>query len=93
MNAIATIGKYFMMLRHVFSKPEKFRIYKNRIFDEIELIGINSIPIVAILSVFIGAVITLQTAANMDSPLLPIETVGYITRQSTILEFSPTIIS
>ena len=82
-----------MMLRHVFSKPEKFRIYKNRIFDEIELIGINSIPIVAILSVFIGAVITLQTAANMDSPLLPIETVGYITRQSTILEFSPTIIS
>lgn len=93
MNSIATIGKYFMMLRHVFSKPEKFRIYKNRIFDEIEIIGINSIPIVAILSVFIGAVITLQTAANMDSPLLPIETVGYITRQSTILEFSPTIIS
>jgi phospholipid/cholesterol/gamma-HCH transport system permease protein len=93
MNAVATIGKYFMMLRHVFSKPEKFRIYKNRIFDEIELIGINSIPIVAILSVFIGAVITLQTASNMDSPLLPIETIGYITRQSTILEFSPTIIS
>jgi phospholipid/cholesterol/gamma-HCH transport system permease protein len=82
-----------MMLRHVFSKPEKFRIYKNRVFDEIELIGINSIPIVAILSVFIGAVITLQTASNMDSPLLPIETIGYITRQSTILEFSPTIIS
>jgi phospholipid/cholesterol/gamma-HCH transport system permease protein len=93
MNAIATIGKYFMMLRHVFSKPEKFRIYKNRIFNEIEIIGINSIPIVAILSVFIGAVITLQTASNMDSPLLPIETIGYITRQSTILEFSPTIIS
>lgn len=93
MNAIATIGKYVMMLRHVFSKPEKFRIYKNRIFDEIEIIGINSIPIVAILSVFIGAVITLQTASNMDSPLLPIETIGYITRQSTILEFSPTIIS
>jgi phospholipid/cholesterol/gamma-HCH transport system permease protein len=93
MNAIASIGRYFMMLRHVFSKPEKFRIYKNRVFDEIELIGINSIPIVAILSVFIGAVITLQTASNMDSPLLPIETIGYITRQSTILEFSPTIIS
>lgn len=45
------------------------------------------------MSVFMGAVITLQTAANMDSPLLPVETIGYITRQSTILEFSPTIIS
>lgn len=81
------------MLRYVFSQPEKFRIYKNRVFNEIELIGLNSIPIVALLSVFMGAVITLQTASNMDSPFLPVETVGYITRQSTILEFSPTIIS
>ncbi len=93
MKVIFNIGQYFIMLRYVFSRPEKFRIYKNRIFDEIEIIGINSIPIVALLSVFMGAVITLQTAANMDSPLLPVETVGYITRQSTILEFSPTIIS
>lgn len=81
------------MLGYVFSRPEKFRIYKNRVFEEIETIGINSIPIVSLLSVFMGAVITLQTAANMDVPLLPVETIGFITRQSTILEFSPTIIS
>lgn len=93
MKAISNIGKYFMMLRYVFSRPERFRIYKNRVFDEIEIIGLSSIPLVALLSGFMGAVMTLQTAANMDSPLLPIETIGYITRQTTILEFSPTVIS
>jgi phospholipid/cholesterol/gamma-HCH transport system permease protein len=81
------------MLRYTFSRPEKLKIYKNRIFEEIEIIGLDSIPIVSLLSVFMGAIITLQTAANMDSPLLPVETIGFITRQSTILEFSPTIIS
>ncbi len=93
MKVIYNIGKYVMMLKYVFSRPEKFRIYRIRIFDEIEIIGLSSIPLVALMSVFMGAVITLQTAANMDSPLLPVETIGYITRQSTILEFSPTIIS
>jgi phospholipid/cholesterol/gamma-HCH transport system permease protein len=93
MKTISNIGKYFMMLRYVFSRPERFRIYKNRVFDEIEIIGLSSIPLVALLSGFMGAVMTLQTAANMDSPLLPIETIGYITRQTTILEFSPTVIS
>ena len=93
MMYIKKIGKYFLMLKEVFSKPEKFKVYYRRTFDEIETIGISSIGIVAILSVFMGAVIALQTASNMDSPLLPKYTIGYITRSSTILEFSPTIIS
>jgi phospholipid/cholesterol/gamma-HCH transport system permease protein len=93
MKMISNIGKYFIMMRYVFSRPERFKIYKNRIFDEIQIIGLSSIPLVALLSAFMGAVITLQTASNMDSPLLPVETVGYITRQTTILEFSPTVIS
>lgn len=81
------------MLRSVFTKPEQFKIFWRQIFREIDGIGINSLPIIALLSVFMGAVITLQTASNMDSPLLPAYTIGYITRQSTILEFSPTILS
>ena len=93
MKVITNIGKYFIMLRYVFSRPERFKIYKNRVFNEIEIIGLSSIPLVALLSGFMGAVMTLQTAANMSSPLLPIETIGYITRQTTILEFSPTVIS
>jgi phospholipid/cholesterol/gamma-HCH transport system permease protein len=81
------------MLWVVFSKPEKLKIFRVRLFDEIQSIGINSIPLVALLSAFMGAVIALQTASNMDSPWLPEYTIGYITRSSTILEFSPTIIS
>ena len=60
---------------------------------ELQIIGINSIPIVALMSAFMGGVIALQTASNMTTPLLPDYTVGYITQSSTILEFSPTIIS
>lgn len=93
MKVITNIGKYMIMLGIVFSRPEKFSIFRRRIFNEIEIIGINSIPIVALMSTFMGAVIALQTASNIDNPLLPDYTVGYITQSSTILEFSPTIIS
>jgi phospholipid/cholesterol/gamma-HCH transport system permease protein len=93
MKVINNIGKYIMMMWVVFSRPEKFKIFRKRVFNEVETIGINSIPIVALMSTFMGAVIALQTASNIDSPLLPDYTVGYITQSSTILEFSPTIIS
>jgi phospholipid/cholesterol/gamma-HCH transport system permease protein len=93
MKVISNIGKYILMMFVVFSRPEKFQIFRKRLFDEIQGIGINSIPIVALMSTFMGAVIALQTASNMDNPLLPDYTIGYITQSSTILEFSPTIIS
>lgn len=93
MNYLTSIGKYVEMLKEVFSKPERLKVYYARIVDEIAEVGISSIAIVFILSTFMGAVIALQTASNMDSPLLPKYTIGFITRQSTILEFSPTIIS
>ena len=91
LKSVINIGKYVQMLWVVFSKPEKWRVFRIRLFDEIQLIGINSIPIVGLMSIFMGGVIALQTASNMDSPLLPEYTIGYITRSSTILEFSPTI--
>lgn len=81
------------MLFWVIRKPKKMSIFWNMFMNEVQFIGINSIPIVALMSTFMGAVISLQTASNMDSPLLPAYTVGYITQSSIILEFSPTIIS
>lgn len=90
---VENLGKYFMMLKGVLTRPEKGKLFRNSLMNEIEKIGLSSVPIVAVLSVFMGAVIAMQTAANMDSPLLPAYTIGFITRQSTILEFSPTIIS
>lgn len=87
------IGRYFVLMTMSFRKPENGRIYRKRIIEEIEIIGIKSLGIVALLSVFMGAVISLQTASNIDSPLIPAYTVGYAVRQSVILEFSPTIIA
>ena len=93
LTIISNIGKYFAMLWEVFSKPQKFDVFWKRCIEEIQLIGIASLPIVFLMSIFMGGVISLQTASNMDVPLLPQYTIGYITRSSTILEFSPTIIS
>lgn len=81
------------MMSVVLKQPKKKSIFLTQFFNQLIIIGVNSIPIVALMSVFIGGVIALQTASNMESPLLPEYTVGYITQSSTILEFSPTIIS
>ncbi len=80
------------MLLAVFRRPEKFKIYAQRTLVEVEKVGITSLGIVILMSFFMGAVIALQTASNIDSPLIPSYTVGFTTRQSVILEFSPTII-
>lgn len=80
-------------MSRVFSRPEKWPIYRRLIVKEIDSIGISSLGIVALMSVFMGAVIALQTASNIDGPLIPAYTVGFTTRQSIILEFSPTIIA
>ncbi len=82
-----------MLIYRVFSKPEKFSIYRKNFVHEIDNVGISSLGIVSLMSLFIGIVIALQTASNIDSPLLPSYTVGFTVRQSIILEFSPTIIA
>jgi phospholipid/cholesterol/gamma-HCH transport system permease protein len=87
------LGRYFLLITKIFRKPEKASIYRHQILVEIENIGLNSLGIVAFISVFMGAVVALQTAYNIDTPFIPKYTVGFTTRQSIVLEFSPTIIS
>ena len=60
---------------------------------EVDNLGLDSVGIVAFISVFMGAVLCIQMAFNIDTPLIPIYTIGFVTRQSVVLEFSPTIIS
>ncbi|MEQ8908269.1 MAG: ABC transporter permease [Vicingaceae bacterium] len=80
-------------MARVFQKPSKASLYRKQIIYEIDSLGLGSFGIITIISVFMGAVITLQTASNIDSALIPAYTVGYTARQSIILEFSPTIIA
>jgi phospholipid/cholesterol/gamma-HCH transport system permease protein len=77
----------------VFRRPDKFSVYRGQLVTEINNLGIDSLGIVAVISVFMGAVVAIQTAYNIDSPLIPLTMVGFTVRQSVILEFSPTIIS
>ena len=81
-----------MLLRRVFSVPEKRAIFSKQIILEIEKIGLNSLGIVIIISLFVGAVVTIQTAFNLNNPFLPKYLIGLATRDSLILEFSPTMI-
>src|SRR5690554_4579061 len=88
-----TIGEYILFLGKVISKPEKWRIFYRDTVKEIDKLGINSIAIVAIISAFMGAVITIQTAYNTENPILPDYLIGLAARDSILLEFSSTIVA
>lgn len=82
-----------MMLLGVFKRPTKAIVLKELILKEIDDLVIGSIGITAFISLFMGAVVALQTALNLDNPLIPKSLIGFATRQSIILEFAPTFIS
>lgn len=81
-----------MLMHKVFKKPQKLRVYIRQIIHEIDSIGISSLALVAIISVFMGGIITIQAAFSLTSPLVPIYAVGFTARESMLLEFSPTVI-
>ena len=88
---LTQFGRYFMLLKKVFSKPEKLIIYYRQTLRELVYLGLNSVGIIAIISFFMGAVITLQTAYNTENPIYPKYLIGLGCRDSMILEFSSTI--
>jgi phospholipid/cholesterol/gamma-HCH transport system permease protein len=88
---LSQVGLYFLFLKKVFSKPEKPRIYYKQTMTELVSLGLTSIGIIAIISFFMGAVITLQTAYNTENPIYPAYLIGLGCRDSIILEFSSTV--
>lgn len=93
MSYLASIGSYAIMVREVFKKPTKWRIMKQLILKEIDELIYNSLGIIIFISFFIGAVVAIQTALNLTNPLIPRSLIAFATRQSVILEFSPTFVS
>lgn len=83
-------GKYLMMLWYAFSKPENWRMYWNETVRQMYDIGIGSLVIVALISVFIGAVSGIQFVYQLDGQLIPMYYIGYIVRDLAIIELSPT---
>jgi phospholipid/cholesterol/gamma-HCH transport system permease protein len=90
---ISEIGRYFIFLGHLFTNRETFRTYYKLVLDESLTIGIGSVFLVALVSTFMGAVTTVQTAANMVSSFIPDYVISQVVREMTILELAPTIIA
>ncbi|MFZ0472186.1 MAG: ABC transporter permease [Bacteroidales bacterium] len=90
---LSGFGSYWMLLGKVFSRPEKTQIYYKQTIKEVMSLGIRSIGIVTIISFFMGAVITLQTAYNTENPIYPTYLIGLGCRDSILLEFSSTIVA
>ena len=93
MKILHHIGEYILMLRLIFIKPTKQKVMRKLIFKDIQDLIIGSLGIVAFLSFFVGGVVSIQTALNIENPLIPKNLVGFATRQSIILEFAPTFMS
>ncbi len=87
------IGRYFSMLKRVFARPEKHKLYFRQLFHEIDNLGVNSVGIVIHISIFIGGIMTIQFAYSMANPIYPSELVGLGTRDTLLLEFSSTMLA
>lgn len=85
------LGEYILLLKKVFKKPEKWRVYWKEILHEMSDIGVGSLGLILIISTFIGAVMTMQIAFQLDSDFIPRSVIGQINRDSNILELGPTI--
>lgn len=91
MTVFTHFGRYLLMIKGMFTKPENWRMYWKELMKQCSDIGIGSLGIVVIVALFIGAVSTLQTAYQLVSNLIPKSTIAQIVRDTVILEFAPTI--
>ena len=92
MTIFSEIGQYLLMIKGMFSKPENMKMYWKEFIHQCSEIGIGSLGIVTIISIFMGAVSTVQTAYQLVSPLIPPSTIAQIVRDTVILEFAPTLV-
>ena len=90
-KSIETFGKYLILMRRVFARPERWGIFLRQMMREVFQLGVDSIPIVLLISFFIGAVICIQMKLNIENAWMPPFTVGYATREIMLLEFSSSI--
>lgn len=93
MDFFTHFGKYLLMLKGMFSKADNRKMFWKEYIKQCVDIGIGSLPIVIIISFFLGAVMTVQTAAQLVNPMVPLSTIGIIVRDGMILEFAPTFLS
>jgi phospholipid/cholesterol/gamma-HCH transport system permease protein len=92
MSYLSTFGHYILMVKSMFTKPENLKMYWKELMHQCVEIGISSLGIVSIISVFMGAVSAAQTAYQLTNPLIPKSALAQIVRDTVILEFAPTLV-
>lgn len=92
-KTLELVGEYFLLMKRVFTRPEKWRIFWKQCLVETVNLGLTSVPLIGIISIAIGAVLVIQTAYNIENPFIPKMYVGYMVRESLILEFSCTMVA
>ena len=92
-NFLVSVGRYFLFMKMVFRKPEKWKIFWRQFVMEADKLILSSIILVGVISVFIGGVLVIQTASNLENPLIDKMYIGYMVRESLILEFCSTMIA
>lgn len=93
MKVVSIIGSYLFLMKRVLTKPEKPSVFRKQLWVEMDSLGVQSIGFVMLISIFMGAVLAIQTAFQIESPWIPKWTVGFTVSKSVILEFAPTIVS
>ena len=92
MTIFRDIGQYLLMLSGMISRPENAKMYWKEFIHQCSEIGVGSLGIVVIISIFMGAVSTVQTAYQLVSPLIPLSVIAQVVRDTVILEFAPTLV-
>jgi len=92
-NFLMTVGRYLLFLKMVFRKPEKWKLLWRQFIIEADKLILSSIVIVGVISVFIGGVLVIQTASNLENPIIDKMYIGYMVRESLILEFCSTMVA
>ena len=91
MEAIRQLGQYATLLYQALRSILEFSTYRKNLFKEFVKGGYESIPIIMLTGVFTGAVLTLQTAYQLDTDIYPASIVGSIVGQSIIIELAAVI--
>ena len=92
-KAFISVGEYFLFMKMVFKKPEKWKIFWRQFIIESDKLVLSSVLLVGVISLFIGGVLVIQTASNLENPIIDKMYIGYMVRESLVLEFCSTMVA
>lgn len=93
MHAFNELGKYSSLLYQALRSSTEFSTYRKNLFQELVKVGYDSVPIIMLTGIFTGSVMTLQSAYQLESALIPVSTIGSIVSESILIELAAVISS